>query len=82
MFFVIYVFVLHRHRSRFRLLSPHPQQIEITPYACVEVSEDQIRHKMTLWEMYRAILWALKVQGARGWLFVKELYLQNSKSKV
>ena len=83
--FGVYVFVLYPiwHRFRFRFLSSYfHKQIEITPCACVGISEDQIRHNMTLWESYRAILWALKLHGAKGWLFLKKLYLQNSKPKV
>jgi hypothetical protein len=70
------------HRLRFRFLSSHPQQIEITPCACVGISKEHMRHSMKLWETYRAILWTLKLHGARGWQVLKEQYLKNSKPKV
>ncbi len=58
------------------------QIIEITSCVCVGTSEEQIIHRMARWETYCAILWELKLHGARGWLFLKELCIQNSPPKV
>jgi hypothetical protein len=55
--------------------------LEITTCACVGVSKEQIRRRMTLWETYRAILWELKLHGARGWQFWGDLLLHSSNRR-
>jgi hypothetical protein len=70
------------HRFLSSLFVIAPQQIEFTSCVSVGISEERIRHSMALWETYRAILWELKLHGARGWRNLKELSIQNSKPKV
>ncbi len=48
------------------------------------IFEVQIRHSMTLWETYRAILWALKLHGAirfwRSWQCPQDSFIYRIQS--
>ena len=59
-----------------------PEQIEITTCTCVGFFEEHLKYNLIVQERYRALMWALKIYGSRGWEFWQGLILQTSKPKV
>ena len=59
-----------------------PEQIEITTCTCVGFFEEHLKYSLIVQGRYRALMWALKIYGIRGWEFWQGLFLQTSKPKV
>ena len=59
-----------------------PKQIEITTCTCVGFFEEHLKYNLIVQGRYRALMWALKIYGIRGWEFWQGLFLQTSKPKV
>jgi len=55
---------------------------EITTCTCVGFFEEHLKYNLIVQGRYRALMWALKIYGIRGWEFWQGLFLQTSKPKV